>query len=45
MASTVRDASLRVNVNIEKALEEMQRLHLWNLKVKDILTLSTIVEK
>jgi hypothetical protein len=39
MAQNARDTSIRVNCNIEKAMEEMQRLHVWNLKIKDILTL------
>ena len=41
----IRDLGVRVDMNLEKALEDMQRLHHWNQKVKDILTLSTYIEK
>jgi hypothetical protein len=32
-------------MNLDKALDDMQRIHIWNKKVKDILTLATYIEK
>jgi hypothetical protein len=36
---------MRVDLNLEKALEDMRRLRVWNQKVKEILTLSTFIER
>lgn len=41
----IKEIGMRTDLNLEKALEDMQRIHLWNQKVKDILTLSTYIER
>ncbi len=41
----IKEIGMRTDLNLEKALEDMQRIHLWNQKVRDILTLSTYIER
>lgn len=44
LAGQVKDRAIEVNYNLEQALEEVKKLHIWSLRVKEILSLSTMIE-
>jgi|LauGreDrversion4_2_1035121.scaffolds.fasta_scaffold549380_1 hypothetical protein len=45
LTGQIKEIGMRVDLNLEKALEDMRRLRVWNQKVKEILTLSTFIER
>lgn len=44
LAGEVKERAVEVNFNLDKALDEIKKLHQWSGRVKEILQLSTMIE-